>query len=137
MSGRDCLRILVVDDNPEAANLISESLNDLGAEAEACLSGVDALAHALRFRPQILMLDLDMPGMDGFELAQTLRRRDDFRPAKLIAQTAYGDAATRAKTARAGFDLHLTKPLGFARLGEMLDLLGSVLNVKPAQFSAL
>lgn len=122
------LRILVVDDNRETASLITESLHDLGAEAEACLSGEEALARIAGFRPQILMLDLDMPGMDGFEVAQTLRARPDMGAARIIAQTAYGDADMRARTARAGFDLHLTKPLSLARLGDMLDLLTSALG---------
>lgn len=129
MSGNSALRVLVVDDNQDAANTIMDCLHDLGAEAEVCHSGKEALDRAAGFRPQILMLDLDMPGIDGFQVAQSLRAEPALQGAKIIAQTAYGDAETRARTARAGFDLHLTKPLSLVRISDMLDLLGSALSV--------
>jgi len=130
------LRILVVDDNYEAAGSIADCLKDMGAEAEICLSGEEALMRAGGFHPQILMLDLDMPGMDGFQVAENLRARPGMQGTRIIAQTAHGDAETRARTARAGFDLHLTKPLSLARIGDMLDLLGTAIGVQPVVYQA-
>lgn len=117
------LRILIVDDNRESALSLREAVTDFGDVADICFDGVEAVARVRASRPDVLLLDLSMPGVDGFQVAQGLRGQPEFGGLKIIAVTAYGDAEARQKTAAAGFDLHLTKPVRFAVLEDMLDLL--------------
>jgi signal transduction histidine kinase/ActR/RegA family two-component response regulator len=113
-------RFLVVDDNVDAAATQAQLLRGLGHEAETAYSGQEALEKAARFQPEIVLLDLGMPGMDGFEVARQLRGTPAGRRAKLIAQTGWGQEEDRRKTAAAGFDAHLTKPVGMRDLMETL-----------------
>ncbi len=85
--------------------------------------GFEAVALATASGPDVLLLDLSMPEMDGLDVAHVLRSQPGLNGLKIIAVTAYGDADVRQKTAAAGFDLHLTKPVRFAVLEDMLDLL--------------
>jgi CheY-like chemotaxis protein len=117
------LRVLIVDDNADSAMSVLGSIEDYGATARACFSGREALALMDSFRPEILLLDLEMPEMDGYQVARQLRLNRGMDASKIIAQTAYGDLETRKRTAGAGFDLHLTKPLSLDLLMDMLDVL--------------
>ncbi len=117
------LRILIVDDNQQAALSLREAVADFGDTADICFNGADAVARVTATRPDVLLLDLSMPGADGFEVARILRGLPGLGGLKIIAVTAYGDAEARQKTAAAGFDLHLTKPVRFTVLEDMLDLL--------------
>ena len=117
------LRILIVDDNRESAISLSEAVEDFGDMADICFSGAEAVARVKSARPDVLLLDVSMPGIDGLEVAHALRSQPGLNGLKIIAVTAYGDADARQKTAAAGFDLHLTKPVRFSVLEDMLDLL--------------
>ena len=117
------LRILIVDDNRESALSLREAVTDFGDTADICFDGAEAVGRTTALRPDVLLLDLSMPGVDGFQVAQGLRGLPNLSGLKIIAVTAYGDADARQKTAAAGFDLHLTKPVRFAVLEDMLDLL--------------
>ncbi len=117
------LRVLIVDDNAGVAEIIRDTVEDLGNLAMACFSGVEALQLVTRFRPDVLLLDLDMPGTSGVDVARTLRGDRQFDRLKIIAQTAHGTAEDRRATARAGFDLHLAKPLSVQMLDDVLSLL--------------
>jgi len=117
------LRVLIVDDNAASALSVLGSIEDYGAIVRACFSGREALALMDSFRPEVLLLDLEMPDMDGYHVAQHLRQNRGMDASKIIAQTAYGDTETRQRTAGAGFDLHLTKPLSLDLLTDMLDVL--------------
>jgi CheY-like chemotaxis protein len=119
------LRVLVVDDHPDAAESLAVVLEMLGCPARSCPDGWSALAAAEEFRPQVCLIDLVMPGMDGLELAARLRAWAGGRPLAVVATTALGDAEARARTAAAGFCDHLVKPIdapvlidALARLGE-------------------
>jgi CheY-like chemotaxis protein len=105
------VRVLVVDDHPDAAECLAVVLELLGCPARSCHDGLSALAVAEEFRPQVCLIDLMMPGMDGLELASRLKARSRGRPPALIATTALGDAEIRARTAAAGFWDHLVKPI--------------------------
>ncbi len=113
-------RFLVVDDNVEAASTQAQLLRGLGHEAETAYSGHEALEKAARFKPEVVLLDIGMPGMDGFEVARRLRGTAEGRRVKLVAQTGWGQEEDRRKTAAAGFDAHLTKPVGMREIMEAL-----------------
>jgi len=103
-------RILVVDDNTDAADLIAEYLAFEGFEVAVAYGGQDAIAKARAFRPHVIFLDIGMPGMDGYQVASTLRGADWFPATRIVALTAWGDAASRERTRACGFDAHLVKP---------------------------
>lgn len=108
------LRVLVVDDNVDAAELLRDALAMLGHDAAVALDGGAALAQAASFRPDVVLLDLGLPDMDGFEVARRLR--EDGATARLVALTGYGQLDDRERTRAAGFDLHLVKPVDLAGL---------------------
>lgn len=103
-------RILIVDDNRDAADTIAELLEAYGHATATAYGGREALAASLVFAPEIVFLDIGMPGMDGYETAAELRRLKGCAPQRIVALTAWNDAHARARIAAAGFDIHLTKP---------------------------
>lgn len=109
-------KVLVVDDNVDAANLTAEILRIFGMDVAVAYGGPEALAAAELEQPDVVFLDLGMPGMDGYAVAKALRSKPASSGLKIIALTAWGDPASREKTKAAGFDLHLTKPAGIAEL---------------------
>ena len=122
----DPLRVLIVDDDPEIAQMLKEAVEDMGDAAEVCHDGRGAVTLTLAMEPDVVLLDLSLPDMDGLKVAQTLRDgAGGGRALKIVAVTGYGDAEARRKTAAAGFDLHLAKPVRLEILESMLDLLRS------------
>ncbi len=109
------LRVLVVDDNREAADTTAELLAIYGADTDVRYSGDDAIADIVALQPDACVLDLTMPGMDGFELATRIRALHGRQPL-LVALTALGDYNTLDKEVKSGFDLHFTKPVDPAEL---------------------
>ena len=104
-------RVLVVDDNRDSAESMAELLALSGFEVETCFDGPGALAVCEKFRPDACLLDINMPGMDGYELAQRLRERFADHPPVFATMTAYGDYAHLERAVDAGFDLQFTKPI--------------------------
>jgi PAS domain S-box-containing protein len=104
-------RVLVVDDNEDAADTLAALLSLTGHEARAAYDGPAALAAAGEFRPEVVLTDLGMPGMDGYELARRFRAEPAFRGVVLVAVTGWGQDEDRRRTAEAGFDHHLVKPV--------------------------
>ena len=104
------IHVLVVDDNVDAAQMVVESLHMLGHEALATYDGPSALGVASSMRPDIALLDIGLPVMDGYELAQRLRAELAPIP-RMIALTGYGQETDRERSREAGFDLHLVKPV--------------------------
>ena len=113
-------RVLVVDDNEDAAALLSEGLAMLGYEVRTAPDGPSAIRIAEQFHPQIGLLDIGLPGMDGYELA---RKLGPVLPSgsRLIALSGYGQESDRHAAAEAGFALHLTKPVDLAELHRALN----------------
>ena len=103
-------RILVVDDNDDAAQATAVLLELAGHEVKAVADGHDALASAPIFAPHVVLLDIGLPGIDGYAVARQLRAIDEMRSSCLIALTGYGQPADRERANEAGFDHHLTKP---------------------------
>jgi CheY-like chemotaxis protein len=103
-------RVLVVDDNLDAAQAFAVMVERFGHKAEFALNGYAALKLAREFRPEIVFVDLVMPGLDGVELIRRLKK--EFGDAvRIIAVTAYGTDKDRERTTKAGCELHLLKPV--------------------------
>jgi signal transduction histidine kinase len=113
-------RILVVDDNRDAAESLRMLLRLLGAETEVAFSGHEALAAVEKFRPAVVLLDLGMPDMDGYEVARRIRERAEFDHVTLIALTGWGQDEDRRRAQTAGFDHHLVKPADLSSLKALL-----------------
>jgi PAS domain S-box-containing protein len=108
--------ILIVDDNVDAAQMLGELLRQAGHEVQIAHDGAQALLLLQQFRPDVAVLDIGLPVMDGYELAEQLRAQCTGHVPYLIALTGYGQAHDRAQAKRAGFDEHLVKPVDTATL---------------------
>jgi signal transduction histidine kinase len=115
------LRVLVVDDNRDAADSLALLLESIGHEAAVRYGGTEALDAASRLQPDAVLCDLGMPGMGGFELAARLRDDRRLDRTLLVAVTGWGAEQDRLRSHRAGFDVHLTKPVSLERLAELLE----------------
>ncbi len=113
-------RILVVDDLAASAETLMTLLEMEGFEVKIASEGMAALAIAQAFRPDVVLLDIGLPGMNGFEVANRLRALPESRDALLIALTGYGEAESRLRSAQAGFDFHMVKPANLELLLSML-----------------
>ena len=119
-------RVLIVDDNDDAAQTLRELIEMLDAgEVQTASNGADALKAAAQFRPDVVLLDLSMPGMDGYELARRVRDEPWGAKALLVAVTGWGQEQHRRRSKAAGFDRHLTKPADPDALRAVLNGSGS------------
>jgi signal transduction histidine kinase len=116
-------RVLVVDDNVDSAESLAVALTLEGHEAKVAHDGPGAIELAGAFQPELAFLDIGLPGMDGYELARTLRRLEGGRKIALIALTGYGQVEDRRKSKEAGFDDHLTKPVNYETLASLINSL--------------
>ena len=114
-------RILVVDDNVDAADALAELLRDYGHDVRAVHDGPSAIEQAALHRPDIVLLDIGMPGFDGYEVARRMRTQLGLK-ATLVALTGYGEARHRRLSRDAGFDQHVTKPVDIRKLETLLKL---------------
>jgi PAS domain S-box-containing protein len=113
-------RVLIVDDNVDAAMTLAALLNFQEHRAEAVYNGKDALERVRAFKPDVALLDIGLPEMDGYELAKRLRAMPELRELRLIALTGYGQADDRERAIAAGFDDHLVKPVDLPTLERAL-----------------
>jgi CheY-like chemotaxis protein len=114
-------RVLVVDDNVDAANSLALVLRLDGHETEAVYTAYDALEHAATFKPDVVLLDIGLPQLDGYEVARRLRSSPELRGICLVALTGYGQSEDRQRARAAGFDFHLVKPVDFELLARTLS----------------
>jgi PAS domain S-box-containing protein len=114
------LRILVVEDNVDAAETLRDLLELSGYAVELAHTGPAGLEKALAFRPEVILCDIGLPGINGYEVAAALRRQPETAGLHLIAVTGYGTAADQERSQEAGFNRHLTKPLDPAELQQVL-----------------
>ena len=112
--------VLVVDDNVDSADSIAMLLQLSGHEVRVVYSGQAALETSIEYKPDIVLLDIGLPGMDGYEVARRLREHAALKEVKLIAVTGYGQDADRLQSQEAGFDYHLVKPVDAQKLQEVL-----------------
>lgn len=103
-------RILVVDDNADAALLVSEIIATQGHIVMVANGGREAIDKVSEFSPDVMFLDLGMPGIDGYEVAMTLRQDRRFDALRIVALTAWGDQAAGERVKACGIDAHLVKP---------------------------
>ena len=115
-------RILVVDDNVDAAEALGELLRDYGHEVATAHDGPQALDNARLHHPEIILLDISMPEMDGYEVARRMRGELGLGDALLIALSGYGEDRHRRLAREAGFDQHVTKPVDVSKIEELLKL---------------
>jgi two-component system CheB/CheR fusion protein len=113
-------RILVIEDNPDTASSLREALELGGHVVAVAYDGAEGIARAREFRPEVVVCDLGLPGMDGYAVARALRADDAFRGVHLVALSGYALPDDVQRAAQAGFDGHLAKPASLDRLEEVL-----------------
>jgi len=118
-------RILVVDDQGDNADSLVRLLTLLGHEAKAVYDGHQAVEEAASFQPDIMFIDIGMPGFDGYETVTQIRARKECAHAILIALTGWAQQDDRHRSYERGFDLHIAKPMSNDTLGKLLALLDS------------
>jgi DNA-binding response OmpR family regulator len=121
-----------VDDNRDGADSLLLILQAYGLEPRVAYDGESGLRLARSFRPDVVLLDLGMPGLDGYEVARRLRREEGLHDALLVALTGWGEEEARRLSAESGFDVYLPKP---ADLGELQRLLADA-AARPAPAGA-
>src|SRR5581483_3839709 len=119
-------RILVVDDNRDAADSLALMLRITGHQTETAYDGLEAVHAAATFRPQVLLLDIGLPKMSGYEAARHIREQPWGKGMALIALTGWGQEEDKRRALEAGFDHHLTKPVEAAALEKLLAMINPV-----------
>jgi len=112
--------ILVIEDNDDARESLRLLLESLGHRVLAAVDGHQGVAQALEHHPEVLLIDLGLPGLDGYEVARTVRASPGGKSAVLIAVTGYGQAQDRRRSTEAGFDAHLVKPVSQSLLSTLI-----------------
>jgi CheY-like chemotaxis protein len=115
-------RILIIEDNRDAAETLRDLLEGDGHQVELAHSGAAGVDAARRWKPEIVLCDIGLPGMDGYQVAAALRSDPQLAGARLVAITGYGQEEDRRRTREAGFEAHLTKPLDLAELQALLSV---------------
>jgi CheY-like chemotaxis protein len=114
-------RVLVVDDNSDHAESLAFLLNLMGHETRMAHDGEAALQVAAEFEPNVALIDIGLPRLNGYEVARRLREQPRLRNALLVAQTGWGQESDRVRSQKAGFDHHLIKPVAPEVLAEIID----------------
>lgn len=114
------LRILVVDDNEASAKTIGWTIELLGYKVELAYDGPSALKAVEGFSPNLVLLDIGLPGMNGYELCEKMRELPDLKNTVFIAQTGWSEPEHMKRSSEAGFNYHWVKPLEFAKIGPMI-----------------
>ena len=113
-------RILVVDDNQDSADSLATLLRLTGHEVHIAHDGLEALERAAAFQPEVILLDIGLPRLNGYEAARRIREQQRHQAPTLVALTGWGQEEDRRRTNEAGFDAHLVKPVDFAALTKLL-----------------
>jgi CheY-like chemotaxis protein len=113
-------RILVVDDNRDAAESLSEVLQFAGHQTRIAHDGLDAVRSAAAFKPHLVLLDIGLPKLNGYEVARRIREEQWGKDMMLVALTGWGQHEDRQKSSQAGFDSHLVKPVSHDQLQTLL-----------------
>ncbi len=117
------MRVLVVDDNHDAGEVLAMLLESMGFEARAVDSGPAALAALPDYQPNVILMDIGMPGMSGYDVARHIREQPQYEDIKLVALTGWGQEKDRRLSRESGFDHHLTKPVDFKVLKSLITSL--------------
>jgi PAS domain S-box-containing protein len=127
-SGQQGVRVLVVDDNRDAAKTLALLLRIMGHETHTAFDGPQALELAESWGPRVILLDIGLPGMNGYEVATRIRQQDWGQGILLVAQTGWGQEDDKRRSREAGFDHHFTKPVDPAELKRLLSSLADSIN---------
>lgn len=115
------MRILIAEDNRDSADSLKALLEALGHEAHISCDGESAVRSAAELRPDVIVMDIGLPGFNGYEAARQIRAIKPALAALIVALTGWGQHSDRMKSAEAGIDHHLVKPLDLAALKQILD----------------
>ncbi|HVF35284.1 MAG TPA: response regulator [Candidatus Saccharimonadia bacterium] len=115
------LKVLIVDDNRSAAEVLASALEVLGQVPRVAFDGNAALEALADFAADLVILDIGLPGMDGFDVARAIRANPASRSVHIVALSGWGRPEDRRLAAEAGFDRHFSKPIGLDELEQMLD----------------
>ncbi len=113
-------RVLVVDDSRDSAEMLCEVLQAYGCSTCVAYDGPSALDAAQSFKPHLALIDINLPLMDGYEVAQRMRQNPELRQIRLIAVTGYSEAAERRRSQQAGFNDHMVKPIDLKQLRDAI-----------------
>jgi CheY-like chemotaxis protein len=114
-------RVLLIDDSDDVREMLKELLQTLGHEVFIAEDGLQGVARARELRPDVALIDIGLPGIDGYEVARRLRADEPETPPYMIALTGYGSPEAKARAKAAGFDLHMTKPVDLKKLIELIQ----------------
>ena len=120
---RPALRVLVVDDNVDTVTTLALLVQESGHAVRTAFDGLAVLETALAYRPNVVLLDIGLPGLNGYEVAKQLRQQAALQNIVLVALTGYGRESDRQRSQESGFDHHLVKPGDF---GKVLEILATV-----------
>ena len=120
-------RVLVIDDNSDAAETLAELLQSFGHHVRIARTGPEAIEAVAALRPEVVLLDIGMPGMDGYEVARRLRDQPGLETTKVVALSGYGSQDDRRRALEAGFDAHLVKPID---INALTSILSNVKNIR-------
>jgi DNA-binding response OmpR family regulator len=119
--GSDGRRVLIVDDNEDAAEMLAELVKAWGHSARVAHDGLNAMDVGRVYQPEVVLLDLGLPRVDGFEIARNMRAEPWGSSARIVAVTGWGRDSDRQRSRDAGFDEHLVKPVSVDLLRTMLS----------------
>jgi CheY-like chemotaxis protein len=125
-------RILIADDNQDGADGLKMMLELLGHDVEVAHDGQSAIEAASKTQPDLMVLDIGLPVMSGYEVARRLRNNPKLKSMVLVALTGYGADSDKARSEAAGFDYHLVKPVEFETLKEVISELVAAVTIKTA-----
>lgn len=127
---RSGLKVLLVDDHADTLEGTALYLRDVGCKVRTCSDGFQAVSAAREFRPEVVLLDIGLPGLNGYEVARHIRNEESLRNTILIAVSGYGQEMDKRNSKESGFDMHLVKPLDFDQLFPALQ---PILNLQQAR----
>ena len=119
------VHVLLIEDNDDARAALHDALTGLGHQVDVAVDGAAGLELALAARPDVVLVDIGLPRLDGYQVARGIRRAMDGHTPRLIAMTGYGQPEDRSRAERAGFDAHMVKPVSLARLQRELAEVGA------------
>lgn len=125
--------VLVVDDNRDAANTMAGAIESLGYVSKAVYSGEDGVREISSFLPDMVLLDIGMPGIDGYETVRRMRQRRPAAEIIVVAVTGLPDEEHKRRAYDSGFDLFVSKPIGTKQLRDLLALLDPSIAVIPSE----
>jgi len=120
------MRVLVVDDNVDSAKTMGWMMEMFGNQVHLAYTGPEALKEAQDFKPQLVLMDIGLPGINGYEVCQTMRRMPELEDAVIVAQTGWGEREHKEMSKEAGFDHYLVKPVDMNALKKLVDTIRSV-----------